>query len=128
MSNVVKGVKVPSGLGACGRRLWADTLAVYDLCAHEKNLLLQACHTLDLINTLQRRVSRDGVMSVGYKGQPVAHPLLNELRQNRALFGSLLSRLALPDVNANGAGGTLCSVDSLQQRQAGISRWARAHG
>lgn len=131
MSNKIRGVKVPSSLGAAGRKLWAETLSAYSLSQHEKDLLLQACATLDLINTLQRRIGREGVVSEGYKGQPVAHPLLNELRQNRDLFGRLIGRLALPDAETgahHSDSNGLQSVDSLQQRTAGLSRWAKAHG
>lgn len=127
MSNVSKGVKVPEGLNQLGKELWVETNKAYVLSVHEKNILLQACRTLDLVETLRRRLSRDGIMSEGYKGQPVAHPLLNEIRQQRALFGQLVARLDLPDLDSS-AGGLAAVPEVNQQRSAVQSRWGKAYG
>lgn len=127
MSNVRKGVKVPEGLLKLGKDLWVETNDAYILSLHEKDILLQACRTLDLTETLRRRISRDGIMSEGYKGQPVAHPLLNEIRQQRALFGQLIARLDLPDLDSP-AGGLVALPEVNQQRSAVQSRWGKAYG
>ena len=127
MSNVRKGVKVPEGLMKLGKDLWVETNDAYILSLHEKDILLQACRTLDLTETLRRRIARDGIMSEGYKGPPVAHPLLNEIRQQRALFGQLIARLDLPDLDSS-AGGLVAVPEVNQQRSAVQSRWGKAYG
>ena len=124
MSNVYKGQKIPEKLGALGRELWADTRNAYELAPHEEAVLLQACRTLDLIETMRRRVQLDGIVSVGSMGQQVANPLLSELRQSRALFSSLMRSLALPDVEVPGA----VDITPNQNRSAAQSRWGKAHG
>lgn len=127
MSNVTKGVKVPEGLLKLGKDLWVETNDTYILSLHEKDILLQACRTLDLTETLRRRIARDGIMSEGYKGQPVANPLLNEIRQQRALFGQLIGRLDLPDIDKSR--GQISAVPDVNQQRAAIqSRWGKAYG
>lgn len=128
MSNNVDGIKVPSYLKRSGRALWVATLKEYELSKHDQDVLEQACCTLDLIDTMRRRIENEGVMSEGYKGQPVPHPLVNEIRQNRALFAQLIARLALPDVDSAGSGAPLADVASLNLRRAAKSKWELAHG
>lgn len=113
-------------LGELGVALWDETLKTYELTAHERSLLHQACRTLDLIESMRLRVERDGVMSKGSMGQPVTHPLLGELRQNRSLFATLVRTLGLPDVDESGA--PELEVVPNQNRAAAQSKWGKAHG
>lgn len=124
MSNVRKGVKVPSDLQAAGRDLWSETLVEYELSSSEKAVLLQACRTLDMIGTMQRRVKRDGIVTTGSMGQVVAHPLVGELRQYRALFSQLIRTLDLPDLELP----VEPDIVPNQRRGAVLSSWGKAYG
>lgn len=124
MSNVSKGVKVPADLQADGRDLWAKTLVEYEMSANEKAVLLQACRTLDMIGTMQRRVKRDGIVTTGSMGQVVAHPLVGELRQYRALFSQLIRTLDLPDLELP----VEPDIVPNQRRGAVLSSWGKAYG
>lgn len=120
---------VPVGLKDAGRQLWDETLTVYKLAEHEKAVLAQACHTLDLVNAMRNRVARDGIMSTGSMGQDVVNPLIGEMRQQRQLLSSLLKALDLPDVDPAAVSGGLRAVpDENQQRAAVTSRWKKAYG
>ena len=124
MSNVRKGVKVPSDLQAAGRDLWSETLVEYELSSSEKAVLLQACRTLDMIGTMQRRVKRDGIVTTGSMGQVVSHPLVGELRQYRALFSQLIRALDLPDLELP----VKPDIVPNQKRGAVLSSWGKAYG
>lgn len=128
---VVKGVHVPSMLKPDGRKLWIETLAVYDLSEHERAVLLQACLTVDLCTQLRRKVDREGLTTTGSMGQMVVNPLLQELRNQRALFDKLIRSLALPDIPEQEAvegGGLRVVPEPNQHRAAAQSKWGKAYG
>jgi hypothetical protein len=59
----------------------------------------------------------------GSRGQPVAHPLLGELRMHRVVLRALVKQLSLPDpvdrpVHKVKSGGKLVAVRRLQRRDA----------
>jgi hypothetical protein len=85
----------PRGLRAAGRELWRSTMAGYELSAHERGLLLQACRTADALDGLQNVVDADGPMDESPQGRRV-HPALAELRQQRMAFARLVAALGLP--------------------------------
>jgi hypothetical protein len=67
--------------------------------------------------------SPTGFMCKGYQGQPVAHPLLGEIRQTRALRALTLARIRVtppeekPTANVFPLG--------IQQRNAANARWKK---
>lgn len=60
-------------------------------------VLEQACRSADLIGTLVDGLEGQPLTVEGSKGQMVAHPLVSELRLQRAALRSLLHGLELPD-------------------------------
>lgn len=112
--------KVPAGLGERGRRFWRDTVAVFELERDERELLVEACRTLDAIEDLQAAVAADGTVTRGAQGQLRAHPALSELRHNRAALGRLLAQLSLPDEG----GDSIDSPAQARARKAANVRWA----
>lgn len=120
---------VPVRLGEAGMFLWEATTENYRLRADELLLLEQACREADLIDELFEDLRFASSTSTGSQGQEVAHPLLAEIRQHRTLYGQLIHRLNLPDLDEAGDGSGLRSVpDVNQNRAAGMSRWAKSHG
>jgi hypothetical protein len=92
----------PPGLGIAGKRLWRNTSELYELNPTETVVLGEICHILDEITMLEAALaSQRSLTTKGSRGQVVAHPLLGELRQHRAILRSLVRQLGLPDpVNA----------------------------
>lgn len=116
---------VPERLGRAGTFLWSQTTENYVLRADELLLLEQACREADLIDELYEDLRLATTTVSGSQGQEVAHPLLSEIRGHRTLFGQLMGRLDLPDLDESGHG--LRAVPN-QQRDAVNSRWSKSHG
>ncbi len=111
----------PRGLKAAGKRLWSETLSVYDLRQDEMEILRAACFEVDLVARMEKELESEPLTVKGSMGQLVPHPLVSELRQHRATLSALLRGLKLPD--ADGEGATV-----NQQRDAAQSKWAAAYG
>jgi 1,6-anhydro-N-acetylmuramate kinase len=87
----------PIGLGTAGTALWNEILGDvgdgWRLDARELHLLERACRCADELLALQAAVDRDGVTTIGSRGQTVTHPALAEARQLRLVQLRLLSAL-----------------------------------
>jgi hypothetical protein len=121
----------PSGLGRAGRRLWksvsedADSQGI-DRDSLEKSYLEDAARLADRIEQMEVTLaeSETGLMVKGYQGQPVAHPLLGEIRQSCRLRGQLLARIKVTAPEEKSAGVVLPL--GVQQRAAANKRWGKA--
>lgn len=116
----------PRGLKPGGRSLWNTVCKTYTLRPDELRILKDACFEVDLIDELQRQLSRDGVISIGSMGQERAHPAVSELRQHRSVLSALLRALKLPDPATGSAAGE--TPTSTQARAAVNARWKRQPG
>jgi P27 family predicted phage terminase small subunit len=112
--------RAPAGLKARGRRFWRRVASAYELTTSEFMILEEVCRTLDSLDAMQSALNSEGVTVEGSAGQPRAHPVLVELRQQRVALGRLLSQLALPD-EQTGAG--LPSLTEARARRAAEARW-----
>lgn len=106
-------------LGARGRAFWDAAQVLYEFDIHEGEVLLEACRTLDVIDSLAGVVARDGVMSVGSQGQPVLNAAVSELRQQQAAVARLLTQLNLDAAEV----GQVLSARQAQARAAAQKRW-----
>jgi len=121
--------RAPGGLGVAGRRLWktvitdADSQEV-DLDSREIAWLEDACRLTDRLELLEAELAAAGTFMVkGVAGQPVAHPLLGEIRQTRALRAQMLARITVtpPEEKQSASVFTL----GVQQRAAANKRWGK---
>lgn len=115
----------PRDLGVEGRKLWAAVtaeLAEDELVpsASEYRYLLDSCREADVIAGIQAAFEGQPHVVKGSQGQPVAHPLLAELRQHRATLAQLLARLKYEPPDA----GKQHRWDSTDARAAAQARWA----
>ena len=108
---------VPEGLKTRGVRFWSNITEQFDLGEGERELLEEACRALDLADQLHAVVLADGPMSVGSRGQPAAHPALNQLHSVRGVLAKLLSTLDFP------AEERVWSDASRRAQHAARSRW-----
>lgn len=95
---------------------------------HERELLAEACRTLDELDQLRAALRKDGVTARGSRGQVRTHPALVELRQGRGELRRLLDALEIPEavdvestVDAESAGAI--SLDSRRAQKAARARW-----
>lgn len=112
----------PKGLRPLGRRMWRDVTGLYTLRPDELRLLEEACREMDLIERLDAELVDAPLMVKGSMGQVVASPLVQELRQHRAILARLFAALRLPDEGADGA-----AADDRSQagRNLIAMRWGR---
>jgi hypothetical protein len=120
--------KPPAGLGTAGRQLFrqiARAVAQDDLelTAPEHRFLWSAAKLTDRIAELEAAIDGADMVVPGYNGQPVAHPLLTEIRQHHLLVSQLLARLKL-DVPEDA--GVLGAAGVNKARAAANKRWRGA--
>jgi hypothetical protein len=116
----VTKLTAPTGLGTKAKRIWADITGSYELRSDERRILEDACREVDLVERLEREFRDSPTMVKGSMGQLVASPILQELRQHRALVAALLAKLKLPDEDDRGAESA-----SDKARRAANTRWGR---
>jgi hypothetical protein len=111
----------PKNLGAAGRKMWKAVCSTYVLRPDEYRILEDACREVDLIDRLEEALQDAELIVHGSMGQPVANPLVQEIRQHRGQLRQLFAALKLPDdgtpVPGEGQG------DSTGARAAAESRW-----
>ena len=113
----------PKGLALEGRRLWRETLKEFTLGPAEMRLLEDACREVDLIETLQTELHGADLVVKGSRHQPVANPLLQEIRQHRGVLRQLLGALRLPDEDDSDTWSGLST--SERGRRAALARWRK---
>lgn len=109
----------PRNLGRAGSKLWRSMVADYDFRPDELVNLEAACREADVIDRLQAAIDEDGfeLTVAGSMGQPVANPLLAEVRQHRSAMRQLLAALSLPDDAA-------AANRSSKMRGVAAARWS----
>jgi hypothetical protein len=85
----------PEGLQVGGRSFWEAILEKFELVEHELVILKEACRTIDLLDSLQAIIDRDGPVLPWGDGSR-AHPAGVELRQHRIALARLLASLGIP--------------------------------
>ena len=77
----------------------------------------------DRVAELEEAIDGEPMVVPGYKGQPVAHPLLTEIRQHHLLISQTLARLKLDVPEEPGLVGV---VGVNKARSAANRRWRGA--
>lgn len=99
--------------------MWRATTVEYDAESPVELVVLeQACRTLDTVDRLHAALADDPATVAGSRGQTVAHPLLKELREERALLARLLDAL-----HAGDGDGWDNLTASQRARKAARARW-----
>ena len=113
----------PTKLKTAGKRMWSDITGKYQLRPDELRILEDACREADLIDRLEAELGKPGVeLTVrGSQGQPVANPLVTEIRQHRQTLKALTTSLKLPDEDEARAPGD----PSAAGRALVANRWRR---
>ena len=124
----------PEGLKAAGTRFWDEIFATYSFPGSPEMVMLaeEAARTADVVARLQAIVDNaDTLRTRGSRGQDVAIPELDALRQYRAQFAALVKQLDLPapiDDDEDDTG----NVVPLTRSQVGLlgaqARWGHRRG
>lgn len=118
------GPSMPQKLGPKARRIWRAITTTYQLRADELRVLEDACREVDLIERLEDALRDAALVVHGSQGQPVANPLVQELRQHRGVLSRLLITLKLPD-SEDGRAAAAAGERSSSARNAANARWRR---
>lgn len=122
MDNEKKKPTRPQYLGTQGKRLWDDLTSDIDFRPDELSILGDACRETDLIERLEKELRKADLVVKGSQGQPVANPLVQEIRQHRATKATLLRKLDIPEDDAGDAAGNR----SAHGRALANARWKMA--
>jgi hypothetical protein len=112
----------PDGLGERGLRLWTDTLSELEMDPDELLLLEEAARLADEIDTMGAALDAGELLSKGSRGQPVANPLIREIRGHRLALSRILRQLG---ATRPGEGEQEHLTPSQRGRKAAM---ARHHG
>lgn len=115
-------VSPPRGLLGAGTALWLAVTESHGLRADELLVLESACRTADTIGRLDEALDGAPLTVAGSMGQLREHPLLSEVRQQRAALARLLRQLELP--NPQAAGRETSNVRSMHGRALARARWS----
>lgn len=109
----------PGDLRTAGAQMWDDVTEDFTLGPDEVRALREACRTVDELDDLRAALSGQPMTVQGSQGQPVANPLLAEVRRHRETLAKLLDALALP------AGDEDVGMSPTQKRaqRAAQQRW-----
>ncbi|MGW5210024.1 hypothetical protein ACWEQO_02080 [Streptomyces sp. NPDC004051] len=110
----------PDGLGERGLKLWTDTLEELELDPDELLLLEEAARLADEIDRIAAALDAGELISRGSRGQPVANPLIREIRGHRLALSRLLRQLG---ATRPGEESGERSTPSERGRRAALSRW-----
>lgn len=122
----VRKPRKPPGMGPEGALLWADIVAEMAEdgllpTSRDRRWLLDACRTADSIADLEQALKGAERVVRGSQGQPVAHPLIAEIRQHRVTLSALLARVSMTAQEDAGV-GTGGRTTSSQARAAAFVR------
>lgn len=110
----------PANLGAEATQVWDEITGTYRLRPDELRILEEACREIELVDRLEEALKDADLVVRGSQGQPVANPLVQEVRQHRQVVKSLLGSLKLPDED-----GRQQESRSASARAAANARWRR---
>ena len=110
----------PVGVSGRGARFWRETHRVYQLEPDETLLLVEVCRLVTLLDQAAETIARDGPMSVGAAGQPVAHPAIAAADRMRPLLMRAVAQLALPHPD----GKSVPTGHQVRGQAANAARWS----
>ncbi|MFJ9616873.1 hypothetical protein [Streptomyces noursei] len=116
---------IPASLRGRGRELYETLTDALEFTPAEHATLVEACRTATLLDDLQETMDGAPFTVLGSQRQPVANPLLAELRSHRLALVRLLAALGLPDLEEDDGGGPVYrSVTSVRAQRAAKARWS----
>lgn len=86
----------PEGLNSRATALWKNLHEMYSFDPHEDILVEQLCRAVMMADDLRSRQAEEDFIGEGAMGQPVAAPLVTEMRQWDSNIKGLITALKLP--------------------------------
>lgn len=123
----VRKPRRPAGLGSEGARLWVEITSEMAKdgivpTSQERRWLEDACRTADAITDMEQALDGQPRIVKGSQGQPVAHPLIGEIRQHRVTLSQLLARVKMFAEDEASGSGSGSRTTSTQARAAALTR------
>lgn len=109
--------KTAQPFGTKGQLFHDQVVTDYELSVTELRTLEDICREIDLIERLQIALDGGELIVAGSMGQPTASPLVQELRQHRAVLDRLMKSMELPAGEAQEEGR------SESARERAMKRW-----
>lgn len=120
---------VPDDLGESGAALFRAITEEYELRPDELTVLHSAARLRDTVDVLKRGLQDQPLTVKGSTGQPVAHPLIPEVRQTESALAALLGKLKLHEPALVEQTTTVLHDGPMTRsesgRKAARTRWAR---
>jgi hypothetical protein len=116
----------PEPLGEAGAALWNAVLAEHELRPDEIAVLCSAAKLADAISAMEKAMVGQSLIAKGSMGQPVANPLLVELRHHRATQAALLRQLRLTEEDEDAEPLNRPMSRTEAARKAALARWRKA--
>lgn len=105
-----------------GEQFWEAIVGKYSLSESEIALLIEACRTIDVLDSLDESIRAEGPTILTDAGRTVVNPAVNAANNARTTLRQLVAALALPD----DAGASVPGGHSLRGRTGAAARWATA--
>jgi hypothetical protein len=98
--------------------------AEFELRPDEVAVLLEAGKVSDNCDRIAAELVKAPLVTTGSTGQPVVHPLVRALQDERQLLARLLAQIGLTDLDDGWSGLS----SSARGRKAAMARWNRHQG
>jgi hypothetical protein len=120
----------PAGVGLAGQELWESVLQAYvmDNEPHKLAILAQACKVASVIEQLEAAQVGEPLTTLGSARQQVISPLIDQARQQRALYASLIARLNLGDDLGDDEQQASALRRTERAKKAAAARWGNRYG
>lgn len=115
---------VPVGLGKRGSQLWESIMGELDGEVHDREMVVETCRCLDMIDGLAEAIEREGVTVAGSRGQLIVNPAVAEMRQQQTTFARLLAQLNLDEAEV----GAMLSARQASAKRAAQAKWRAQRG
>ncbi len=105
-----------------GQEFWNAIVGKYDLSESEIALLIEACRTIDILDSLDQSIRAEGPTILTDAGRTAVNPAVAAANNARTTLRQLISALALPD----DAGERVPGGYAMRGKTGAAARWSKS--